>query len=244
MQAKVDASTTTTTEMKVDTIMSAVQEHCTARKKRQVGPSSEDKVRRLILNVVKDCLEDDDTPGPTTTSKYTTTSSTTQKHTTTSSTTQKHTTTSSTTQKHTTTHPVGGPCTSFATVNLTEDWRLDNKGSDIKPINGDYNCDAPLFDNVQWFRITGAAGNRIRNSCSPPYSCGSHGGIWTNATHPISIGDTWQVPLYGSWADNCDWYPWVVDNPLTVTRCGPGNDFVYKIDGLAGCFHSVCGMWA
>ncbi|XP_067931221.1 oncoprotein-induced transcript 3 protein-like [Watersipora subatra] len=207
-----ETSTTTTTQ-EVSRIMRAVEDHCSARRKRQVGPSSEDKVRRLILNVVKDCLEDDDdddddTPEPTTPPS------------------------------------VGGPCTSPTTVNLTEDWRLDNKGSDIQPINGSYNCDAPLFDNIQWFRITGAAGNRIRNSCSPPYSCGSHGGIWSNATHPTTVGEIRQGAIYGSWAGNCDWYTWPVEAPLTIQKCGPGNDFVYRIDGTSGCYHSVCGMRA
>ncbi|XP_067930476.1 oncoprotein-induced transcript 3 protein-like [Watersipora subatra] len=135
-----------------------------------------------------------------------------------------------------------GPCSSPNTVNLTGSWRLDNEGSDIQP-DGEYNCDAYLFDNTQWFRITGDGGNRIRDSCSPAYSCGSHGGIWTDADMPTDVGETLQVELYGSWSGDCSWYPFEAAYPLTVQRCTSAGDFVYKIDGLTGCYHSVCGMF-
>ena len=45
-----------------------------------------------------------------------------------------------------------GPCNSPDTVNFTESWRKDNNGSNIKPHNGNYNCDAEYFNNVTWFR--------------------------------------------------------------------------------------------
>ena len=58
---------------------------------------------------------------------------------------------------------------------------------------------------IHCFRVTGNAGKWIRNSCSPSYSCGSHGGIWTDAAMPTVIGQPVLLPLYGSWAGDCAW---------------------------------------
>ena len=55
------------------------------------------------------------------------------------------------------------------------------------------------------YRITGEAGNRIRDTCVPSFSCGSRGGMWTNASMPTTVGEYRTVPLYGSWAGNCSW---------------------------------------
>ena len=55
------------------------------------------------------------------------------------------------------------------------------------------------------YRITGEAGNRIRDTCVPSFSCGSHGGMWTNASMPTTVGEYRTVPLYGSWQGNCSW---------------------------------------
>ena len=46
-----------------------------------------------------------------------------------------------------------GPCNSPSTINLTESWRKDKEGSRIRPREGNFNCDAPMFDNRQWFRF-------------------------------------------------------------------------------------------
>ena len=63
-----------------------------------------------------------------------------------------------------------------------------------------------LFNFFLVYRIQGNAGKRILNKCPPAYSCGSHGGMWTNATLPTVVGETLQIPIYGSWSGNCDWY--------------------------------------
>ena len=55
------------------------------------------------------------------------------------------------------------------------------------------------------FRITGKAGSRIRDTCPPSFSCGSHGGLWTDAEMPSSVGETSQVPIYGALDGKCDW---------------------------------------
>ena len=64
-------------------------------------------------------------------------------------------------------------------------------------------CQLQLYIFI--FRITGEAGNFIRNSCVPSYSCGSHAGHWTNATLPTEIGKPALLPIYGSWANGCTW---------------------------------------
>ncbi|KAF6017956.1 hypothetical protein EB796_023716 [Bugula neritina] len=44
-----------------------------------------------------------------------------------------------------------GPCNSPSTVNLTEWWRRDAKGSKMQPLNGTKACDSELQGNEIWF---------------------------------------------------------------------------------------------
>ncbi|XP_067931318.1 uncharacterized protein [Watersipora subatra] len=134
------------------------------------------------------------------------------------------------------------PCTSANTKNLTEWWRQDNQGSNIRPNNNDYHCDKELQGNEIWFRIKGAAGTHIADKCVPQLSCGSHGGFWSDAKMPTKVGDTWEVPVHGSLNRNCDWYTWPVKKALTVKRCSAKPyDFVYKLHGTKECEWAICG---
>lgn len=90
-------------------------------------------------------------------------------------------------------------------MNLTEAWRKDDNGSHLRPKEGDYACDVALQDDYTWFRFGGAAGRLLSNKCSPSYSCGGHGGFWSDAEMPQNVGELRQVPIYGSWSGNCQW---------------------------------------
>ena len=113
------------------------------------------------------------------------------------------TTTTTTATPTTTTVPLPPQCTSSATVNLTESWRNNYSGTDLS--NDDINI---LVAGETWFRFTGAAGNLLRNSCPPSgYSCGSHGGYWSDSPLPTRIGETVSITIYekltsGSCDDN------------------------------------------
>ena len=59
-------------------------------------------------------------------------------------------------------------------TNLTEPWRMDHNGSNIRPFgphtSSGYACD--LYSHLRWFRFTGKAGNVkiISISCGPSSS--------------------------------------------------------------------------
>ena len=125
-------------------------------------------------------------------------------------------------------------------INLTENWRQDNKGRRLR--GGNVKCDTkPMIARGRpWFRFAGAAGNMMLNSCPPDNSCGTHGGIWTNHTMPTAIGVPTNVTAYISFA-GCYRYP----VSLIAMRCSnrTNNSFIYKyVDDFQGCSYAFCGM--
>ncbi|KAF6034989.1 hypothetical protein EB796_006698 [Bugula neritina] len=129
------------------------------------------------------------------------------------------------------------------TVNLTGSWRRDLDGSNLLPANGFYACDRELQKAQHWFRFTGSAGSQMSNRCPVKYSCGSHGGFWTNAPMPTVVGEIHQVAIYGSWNGDCSWYTWPQTNSMLVQKCSerPG-DYIYKVLGTGSCYWTFCGM--
>lgn len=125
--------------------------------------------------------------------------------------------------------------------NYTEAWRKDHSGSMYQP-GGQYHCDTnpnKLEQARRWFRISGAAGTHLLDTCPPGYSCGSHGADWTDAEMPSLVGVPRQVDMYVSWDGNCKFST----RPLLVMRCSShANDFVYKYVGPLGCNNVFCGM--
>ena len=125
-------------------------------------------------------------------------------------------------------------------TNLTEDWRQDHYGSKLYP--GLPNCDTTkmISDGRQWFRFAGAAGSMMLNKCPPQYSCGTHGGIWTNDTMPIQVGVETNITAYVS-LKTCIRYTVI----LSVMKCSNSlsNNFIYKyVDDFQYCSYGFCGM--
>jgi len=93
-----------------------------------------------------------------------------------------------------------------------------------------------------WFRFAGETGNRLLDACPPPYSCGSHIGIWSNATMPSEVGVATQVRAYGSWTDGCyQFLKYIKD----VMRCSTPSqhDFIYQYANISDvCHYSFCGI--
>lgn len=56
-----------------------------------------------------------------------------------------------------------------------------------------------------FIRFTGDAGVQLADTCRPAFSCGAHGGFWSNATMPTTVGQIRRVPIYGSWNGDCTW---------------------------------------
>ena len=128
-------------------------------------------------------------------------------------------------------------------VNLTGPWRKDNQGKKLNAGNSKSGCDTltMIKTNRPWFRLTGAAGNMILDTCPPDYSCGTLAGLWTDDVMPSAVGVKKNISVYASWQNNCRQYI----RTAAVIRCSAQipNDFVYQYTDLStACYLSFCGM--
>lgn len=129
-------------------------------------------------------------------------------------------------------------------INLTESWRKDRNGTQIKPINNGYSCDTgPMVNNGRpWFRFTGAAGTRLLDTCPMLFSCGTFAPLWSISPMPADVGVQTPITVYGSRRPfyECNYY----NLKAVVLRCSTKtNDFVYKYsDPETACAFGFCGM--
>ena len=147
----------------------------------------------------------------------------------------------------TTTIPPPQPAECQSAINLTEYWRKDHSGSNIKPIDGDWNCDKkPMIDAGRpWFRFTGAAGNRLLNHCvrsadATGTSCGTGEAIWSDASMPTEIGVVTKFSAFGSYNGICK----RATHECSVMRCSDQQfDLIYRYDDSdSSCNDGFCGM--
>ena len=157
----------------------------------------------------------------------------------------KATTTDNMTSKSTKSTPMTTsiPSECISAINLTESWRRDYKGSDIRPVNGGYNCDTKqmIQQGRPWFRFSGAAGNRLLDSCRslPGHSCGAVLGMWSNDAMPIATGESRVIDAYAAYSATC--YAWT--QKLNVMKCSERQyDYIYKYLGDDHCHLGFCGM--
>ena len=154
--------------------------------------------------------------------------------------TTRHTTPTTTT--HTTTTL---PRECKTAINYTQSWRKDHKGSNIKPgghnSRSGYACDLHKTDS-QWFRFSGAAGDKMLNTCPKWLSCGAYYPIWTDEKMPQVVGVESRVPVYGVFRVDCKRYTYQVK----VIRCSwdTPHDLIYKQtkDYSLNCNDAFCGM--
>lgn len=129
-------------------------------------------------------------------------------------------------------------------TNLTDYWRKDNVGKNIKPggthSSGGYACDKHM--DIHWFRFTQEAGRKMRDTCPKPHSCGTFIPIWTDAPMPKVVGQKELVKAFQS-------YPFggckKVTNLILVMRCSTNaDDFIYKneVSYSDPCSYAFCGM--
>ena len=143
-----------------------------------------------------------------------------------------------------TTSPILSECPTAK--NLSEPWRLDHNGSDIKPINGYYNGDVVrmMKEGRPWFRFTAAAGNKMLDRCVPKYSCGTAMPYFSNSTMPSALGVPTVIDVYAPVRPNgpCDEY----QDKVRVMRCSLGSgDFIFQYVGNETFFsYGFCGMQA
>ena len=165
----------------------------------------------------------------------------TPKATTTVNMTPKSTKSTPTTTRTPMTTSIPGEC--ISAINLTESWRGDYKGSAIRPVNGSLNCDTKqmIQQGRPWFRFSGAAGNRLLDSCRslPGHSCGTVLGMWSNDVMPIATGESRVIDAYAAYSATC--YAWT--QKLNVMKCSERQyDYIYKYLGDDHCHLGFCGM--
>ena len=145
------------------------------------------------------------------------------------------TTQSTTTEATTTALPYPGECQNA--INLTEEWRADNRGNKLNGMNN-YDTQTMIDFGRPWFRFANAAGNCLLNSCPPDNSCGTQTGMWSDVNTPGDIGVVAHITVYGSWSDCRS-----LQKSTSVMKCSLSpNDYVYKYDDDASCSLGFCGM--
>jgi len=109
---------------------------------------------------------------------------------------------------------------------------MEHKGGNYKAggansLNG-YACD--FHQDTVWFRFTGAAGNRMLNSCPKIQSCGTFAPFWTDAIVPTTVGVKTNINAYAvgkyTHQNKCKAETW----SMQVLRCSDINhDVIYKV---------------
>ena len=87
-----------------------------------------------------------------------------------------------------------------------------------------------------WYRFSGAAGDRMPTSCVPKNRCGTHAPGWLNGSHPsVADGIVTRRVCY-HWSNNCCLWK----NDIRVKNCY-GSFFVYYLKRTPVCYLRYCG---
>ena len=120
-------------------------------------------------------------------------------------------------------------CDSYAT--LSEATRAHSY------VDGTFKCDDGL--TTQWYRFSGAAGNRMRSSCISGYGstfrCQTHAGGWLNGAHPsVAEGEVSRTVCFAWESSCCKWA-----QTIKVKNCG--DFYVYYLSKPPSCDFRFCG---
>lgn len=129
------------------------------------------------------------------------------------------------------------PCSKYRI--LSERWRNTNYGYNVF-------CD----DFVQWdswYRVTGAAGNKLSDTCPSYQTCGTGRPMWLQGGHPTQKDGivTRKICTRTSSSSSycCDSRDWRLTVNFAKVRKCPGGYFVYKMPKLAYyCNRAYCGV--
>ena len=94
---------------------------------------------------------------------------------------------------------------------------------------------SPSWKGPGWYKFAYYA--RMATS-PPPYNrCGTHATGYMIHSHPTEIGKTKNVKFCFNWDSSCRWSTYG-----SVTRCGKGNNFVYKLSNVPNCTNRYCAV--
>jgi len=125
-------------------------------------------------------------------------------------------------------------CNPGIITNLTEAIRrTDSTGTigDTKRLRG-----------LHWFRFTGEAGTRLRNTCPKGGACGGSAAIWSNDRLPTRPGSMTKIRAYSQGPTTFCYYKVF---SMEVIRCSEKGDFIYRLASDAyknTCDFAFCGM--
>ncbi|XP_004691792.1 PREDICTED: pancreatic secretory granule membrane major glycoprotein GP2 [Condylura cristata] len=116
------------------------------------------------------------------------------------------------------------PCQNYTV--LDEPFRsIENAGETIS-------CDNTLFG---WYRFVGEGGDRMPETCIPPFRCQAASPMWLNGTHP-SVGEgIVNRTVCAHWSGNCCLWK----SQVQVKSC-PGQYYVYHLHGTPECDLKYC----
>ena len=122
--------------------------------------------------------------------------------------------------------------------NRTDSWRNFDKGKYTKIRK---HCDIDET-STEWFRFSGAAGNRMLNKCPKTSGCGVEISYWTDEKMPKVVGLIAEVIVYGQKGTNCAYKT----KRIRVTKCSQkANDYIYRQlseKTNTTCSEAFCGM--
>ena len=153
-------------------------------------------------------------------------------------------TSASTTTKRSPFKPSTVPIECLSAVDLNEPWRLDHSSGNHRPggykSSGGYACDQRK--SLQWFRFSGAGGNKMLDSCPKWFSCGGRYPYWTDYDMPKDIGLPTTITAYGVVGRSCKH----VNRKMEVMRCSwrTKHDLIYRYTDVyyIACSNAFCGM--
>jgi len=99
-------------------------------------------------------------------------------------------------------------------------------------------CDGRAPDNIvvpRWYRMTGASGDKIPESCVPMRRCGTHAPGWLNGSHPAVLEGAVTRRVCYHWSNNCCLWK----NNIKIRNCGAY--YVYQLVKPPACYLRYCG---
>jgi uromodulin len=123
--------------------------------------------------------------------------------------------------------PANDPCRKYKVLNQR------NRGKSYTPQNA-LKCDKSGFA-TRWYRFTGAAGNKMPNSCVPMRRCSTHASGWMKGAYPRIRGQVVRRKVCFHWSNKCcNW-----SNYTSVKNCG--GYYVFYLTRTPGCTLRYCG---
>ena len=124
-------------------------------------------------------------------------------------------------------------CKSYKALN-----QADRAVGYYKNPNSNVKCDGRAPDNIvaaAWYRMIGASGDQIPESCPRQWSCGTHAPGWLSGKHPTVLEGVVTQKVCYHWSSGCcTWH-----NNIKIRNCS--SYYVYELVKPPVCSLRYCG---